>query len=165
MRGKFLTFLIIILTLQGYSQFKYLEFKLDISASFLLSSSHVVIELTNDSMGYKLKVKSTPWSTEAKYSKNKIDTIYLVSKEEVNKIGELLNEMSSEQIFKGINVNDIMIVNEGRMCKLEYGSYLDKITFSIWSPDCDTKERNIELFYQACKEILKLGKLNPKKIF
>lgn len=148
-----------------FCQFKYLQFKLDFGPSVFQQCCRIEIELKYDSLGRHLKVKSTPRNNDLYYDKNKVDTSYIVTDEQINKIGNLLNKLSSEQIFQSMDVDNLHFVNEGYICKLEYGSNFDKIKFSICIPDSETKERNLEVFYNVYKEILKLGKINPKKLF
>jgi len=73
--------------------------------------------------------------------------------------------LSSFTILKGMNPSNPIIGNDGIVANLELVVTMDKISYSIWNPSSNTKERNLEPFLAICKEILLLAKMKPKDYF
>jgi len=61
-----------------------------------------------------------------------------------------------------MNQSNPIIGNDGTGVILEIVLTMDKISYSIWSPSYNTKERNLEPFLAICKDILLLAKMKPK---
>ena len=70
--------------------------------------------------------------------------------------------LSSFEVLKGMNPSNPIIGNHGTSVILEIALPMDKISYSIWSPSCNTKERNLEPFLAICKDILLLAKMKPR---
>jgi hypothetical protein len=54
---------------------------------------------------------------------------------------------------------------DGAICSLSFGSANTQITYQVWSPDLNTRERRLEDYLKACEYIIKSAHLQPEEIW
>ena len=121
-----------------------------------------------DSVSFYLgiKKKSILNSKDCKtWLKRDPDTIIKISREDFNSVAEKVMGLSSFEVLKDMNQSNPIIGNDGTGVILEMVVTMDKISYSIWSPSYNTKERNLEPFLAICKDILLLAKMKYEDIF
>jgi len=154
------------LTLCSYvfvAQSNYLQINLEIKNS-KKKNQHVRFSLYQDSLFY-LATKTNP-AVDLKdpqtWLERDADTIIKINKSDFEKVVGMLTNLSPSKILNGMNPTNPSIGNDGSIVTLNVGIGANKISYSIWSPTNNTKERNLEQFLSICKEILSLSKRNVK---
>lgn len=150
-----------------FAQYDGLQINLEIHNPFK-KNNRLRISLYKEDSTYIVCLKNNPIFKKDDYKtwlKRDADTIIIIGKEDFNRIAEKSMNLSSSMILKGMNPSNPIIGNDGTGVILEIVVTMDKISYSIWSPDYNTKERNLEPFLAICKEILLLAKLKPKDYF
>jgi len=147
----------------SFAQYNYLQINLEIETP-KKKNHHTRFSLYQDSLFYiGIKNNSIIYNDKPEtWLKRDFDTIINIRKEDFNKIAEMSMSLSSFTILKGINPSNPIIGNDGIVANLELVVTMDKISYSIWNPSSNTKERNLEPFLAICKEIILLAKMKPK---
>ncbi len=163
---KIILFFILVLFFQtSFAQYDGLQINLEIHNPFKKNNRLRISLYKEDTSLYVIRLKNNPVFKKDDYEtwlKRDADTIIKINKENFNKISEMVMDLSSYEIFKGMNPSNPMLGNDGYVANLEIVVTMDKITYSIWSPAYNTKARNIEPFLAICNEILLLAKMKPK---
>jgi len=150
-----------------FAQYNYLQINLEIETQ-KKKNPYIRFSLYYQDSLFYISIKNNPKIYNDKpetWLKRDADTIIKISKENFNKIAEMCMNLSSYTIFKRMNPSNPIMGMDGIIVNLELVVTMDKISYSIWSPDYNTKERNLEPFLAICKEILLLAKLKPKDYF
>jgi hypothetical protein len=109
----------------------------------------------------EVSVKSNPLdSTSTKWKSTKINESYSISETEFNEIVDAVQRISCDQIKSNLGY----FGNDGTICKITFGNYFSEISYKIWTPNHETKERDLQNFLTACEVVLETGNLNPIKI-
>ncbi|GAB4459506.1 MAG: hypothetical protein Fur0028_13130 [Bacteroidales bacterium] len=159
-------FMLVLYFQASFAQYNYLQINLEIETQ-KKKNHHTRFSLYQDSLFY-IGIKNNPIIYNDKpetWLKRDFDTIIKIRKEDFNKIAEMSMSLSSFTILKGMNPSNPIIGNDGIVANLELVVTMDKISYSIWNPSSNTKERNLEPFLAICKEILLLAKMKPKDYF
>lgn len=93
-------------------------------------------------------------------SKNTKDTTFNITKQKFEEVVKAVNDISCVNIMSDIG-NDGM---DGTSSEIKFGNFGSFITYHIWLPVQQTKERNLESYLNACKLILVIAGLNPEVI-
>jgi len=158
-------FILVLNFLASFAQYNYLQINLEIQTSKKENNNIRISLYQEDSVSFFLGIKKNPILNLKDYKtwlKRDADTIIKISKEDFNLVTEKVMKLSSFEMLKGMNPSNPIIGNDGIVVILEIVITMDKISYSIWSPSNNTKERNLEPFLAICKEILLLAKMKPK---
>ena len=132
---------------------------LDVLQSRRLRYHQVQINISLLNSVAVVSVKSKAACHDKKCLKTNIDTSYSVSSNDFFKIENAVTKISSVDIeaaqLRGL---------DGVTCTIEFGQDRNLTSFTIWSPDSNTKERKLRMFLRACKLLLRTAKLNDRKI-
>jgi hypothetical protein len=161
-------FMLVLYFQASFAQVNYLQVNLEIQ-TLKKENNNVRISLyQEDSVSFFLGIKNNPILNSKDHKtwlKRDADTIIKISKEDFDLVAEKVLGLSSVEMLKGSNPSNPTIGNDGIGVILEIVVTMDKISYSIWSPSCNTKERNLEPFLAICKEILLIAKMKPKDYF
>jgi hypothetical protein len=107
----------------------------------------------------KIFISSTAKSNDPKWRYSVIDTSYVID----NKIFEEI--AAKVKIFEEINLNKAYEIGaDGSTCKITFGGNGKEISYCFWIPGVDTEKRGLTDFYNLCKEIILICKLDSKQI-
>ena len=105
-----------------------------------------------------------------KIEKNKANYTLILNKDSTKNTFEISSESFRKlkrhviQLSK-IEFSDAKLSGkDGTICKIEYGTFFSKMSYSFWSPSIETSKRGLKDFYQLCIEMVKLAKLNPEEV-
>jgi len=160
----FLMMLLFFILQNGFSQSAFFEVKLDIHHSLRINDNRIHICIYRRDTLFIVEVIDSSYNKSIGKEQVKIDTTHYIDKEQYDRIIESVKTINPNDICQNLLTEKTWIGNDGYMCKLSCGTYLNQIVMDIWSPTSDTKERNLQPFLAVCKEILSLAGLNPKKI-
>jgi len=142
---------------QTNDKIDYIGFKFYHSLRFV--NHEVSIEIIKRKSEVVVKTTSTPMNNDKEWENTKIDTSFTIDK---SKFIELTNKVSE---LNKINLNKAMIGGlDGTLCTIEFGTYGSTVSYKFWTPDCDTKERELSYFLNLCKILIETGGLEPKEI-
>jgi hypothetical protein len=110
----------------------------------------------------KIKViaKSSPTYDDKRFQYSKIDTSFLIDRGEFIKIIDLIKSISASDIYSYSTMGA-----DGSSCGISFGNFQNLISYNVWSPDINTKERRLENFMIAFKAIIEIAKIDSEKIF
>ncbi len=120
---------------------------------------HFSVKLYSKDSKYYIEVEALSDFPESKVK----DATYTLDKPEFDSIVKQALSISSEDLIKGMNVEDPYYFDDGIMCNLRVSVAQDAIAYSALSPYYDTKRRNLSVFLSVCEELLKQANINPKK--
>jgi len=118
----------------------------------------VLIE--NSGIEVKVYVSSKEIYTDTTMNKTVIDTSYVIKFQAFDKLSDAVlalpsSALMSNIVFKGLG---------GCQTEIEFGNEFNSITYNVWSPNVETKQREIEPYIAICKQVVKAGRLNFKEI-
>ena len=88
-----------------------------------------------------------------------VDTSFTIDK---SRFVELANKVIE---FNKIDLTKAIIGGlDGTECSIEFGTLRSTVAFKFWTPDYDTKKRDLSGFLSLCKIIIETGGLEPKEI-
>lgn len=138
--------------------------RLEFSHSLRIAFNNLEIALMlyygNKNDNIKVIAKSTPLYDDGSFQKSIIDTSFLIDRTEFQKIIGLIKNISANEIFSQETLGD-----DGSTCRICFGTHQNYVSYSVWSPDYNTKERRLESFMLAFKTIIELAKIDPENIF
>lgn len=104
-------------------------------------------------------VHSDPMNNDPKWLKTKINKRFKIKTNVYNKLSKNLLILTKINFDKATcNGKD------GTTCSIEIGKLGASKTYTIWSPNYDTKNRELVEYLKLCKQIIIIGKLDPKII-
>lgn len=108
-----------------------------------------------------VSVKAIPMDTVSlKWKETKQEYSFDLSLTEFEKVVASVKNINCTDITDGLGFSGF----DGTVCKIEIGGLGSGIIYKVWSPDYQTKKRNLQAFLDACKLILTTAKLDPKMI-
>lgn len=160
--------LYILFSLTAYdstAQYDFLQLSLEVGGP-TKENSYVKLTLyrkmfNEDIAQYLIDVKAVKKIKES----HLIDTTYIITKEQFNKISELAMSISSTDILKGMNPHDPTVYQDAGGCKLTLQIFQESICYNVLAPRNETKDRNLSTFLQTCEELIKTAQLKPDKVF
>ena len=136
--------------------------KFDFHHSRRIPNHHVSVDFQRYGDSIMVHVISEPMENQGEqFDKSKIDTVFELEKSEFDKVVETVQKINCSNIAAGLDYSGL----DGTTCKISHGGISTEIAYTVWTPDYETKKRNLEDFMEACKMILKTVKLDPKEIF
>lgn len=112
------------------------------------------IDIKKNQSDYKIKVK---------YQLNHqldIDTSFSITAIQFEQAINSIKKISSADIIENID----FMGKDGGTSTIDFSSFANNISYSIWEPTYDTSKRKLTSFVDACKQIIKLANLNPEEI-
>jgi hypothetical protein len=109
---------------------------------------------------YAIAVKVDPMNNAEEWRDSKIDTTYSLTSSEFDTMKALVTSISTTDILKSINGWG----EDGTYWRLSFGDLQSRISYDLWTVDYKTKERGLEKYVETCEYILKIGRLNYRKI-
>ena len=85
-----------------------------------------------------------------------------ISESDFEKVVASIRQINCTDVFNRIIAGDGG--TDGTSCAISFGNYQSTMSYKIWSPTYNAKERNLTDYVAACKVILTTAKLNPKEI-
>ena len=136
--------------------------KFELYHSRRIPNNHVLVDIQRYGDSISVHVISEPMNNQnEKWTKTRIDTTFNLEKIEFDKIVVAVKKINCGDISNGLNFTGL----DGTTCMISYGGISTGISYEVWTPNYDTKKRNLEDYMEACKLILMKAKLNPKEIF
>jgi hypothetical protein len=137
------------------------QVKFEFYHSLRIPNHHVSVEFQRYGESISVHVKSEPMKDQdSKWNDTKLDTTFELTKSDFDKIVEVVAKINCSDIVSGLDFTGL----DGTTCEITYGSYAAGVSYKVWSPDYDTKKRNLEEYLEACKLILVTANLDPKEI-
>jgi hypothetical protein len=156
--GLFFIFTNLSLT---YTQSGIDEISLRFNHSMRIPHNEVTIQIVERQDAVTIKVKSEPLlTTEKKWEHTRIDTMFKISIEVFKLLEQAVLLIDGNNVVKGLDFTGM----DGTTCEIKFGNYANAVTYQVWAVNYDTQKRKLESFLEACKLILKAGKLDPKEI-
>ncbi len=136
--------------------------KFDFYHSRRIPNHHVSVNFQRYGDSISVHVISKPMSNQSdKWNRTKIDSTFVLDKTEFDKIVQAVQKINCADIAAGLDFTGL----DGTVCEISYGGISTGISYTVWTPNYDTKKRNLEDYMEACKFILVTVKLDPKEIF
>ena len=117
----------------------------------------IVINKRKDSIN--LHLTSTPMKGHPEWEYTKRDTSFRIADSVFNQLLNSVREISSKDLEYALDEGD-----DGESCEIRYGNYQNWISYLVWTPGYNSKERKTKDFLEACRQIIKAAKLDPNKI-
>ena len=135
----------------------YIAFRF--SHSLRIPYSQVTIEIIKRQTETIVEVHSKPMNNDNEWKSSKIDKSFGI---EEKIFIELTNEVLD---LNKIDLKKALVGGvDGTECAIEFGTYGSTVTYKFWSPDYDTRKRELTDFMRLCKELIKIGGLDPSKV-
>jgi len=135
--------------------------KLNFHHSLRIPDNYVSVYFDRYGDSIHVSVKSIPKDTVSlKWKQTRRDYSFELTLTEFEKVVAAVKKINCSDIANDLGSGGL----DGTVCKIEIGGIGNGITYKVWSPDYDTKERSLQSFLDACKLILLTAKLDPKKI-
>ena len=158
-----LLMLLTSLTIETYGQDHGIYYvKFDFYHSRRIPNNHVSVEFQRFGDSISVHLISEPMNNQSEeWNETKQDSTFELEKYEFDKIVEVVQKINCTDIAAGLDFTGL----DGTTCKISYGGISTGISYKVWTPDYDTKKRNLEDYMSACKLILVTVKIEPKEIF
>ena len=144
-----------------YSQSGINEITFNFRHSLRIPDHHVTIHIENYRHEITVKVKSEPLKGyEKEWGHTRIDTTYKITADVFQQLTQSVLLIDGNSIIKRLNDRGM----DGTVCEIKFGSFQNAVSYKFWSPQYNTKQRNLDSFLDACKLIIRTGKLDPKEI-
>lgn len=157
----FLLFIGLCFSIFGQVKISKIEFKsLNV---YTLPQIETLIRIESNEIETKILVQQNSIMPDSINSLNKtllIDTIYITKTQNFEKLTSSVIAITSTNLLSNLSYEGL----QGCQTQIEYGNDFNSIIYKVWSPDKDTKARELDTYVALCKQITKLGKLNYKDI-
>ena len=159
-----LLILLVIFILTAYSSYGQIrtdEINLKFTHWLRIPNHEIIIDVIYviDRDTVLMHVQSNPMNDEPSWLHTKVDTTYRINKQQFKTLKETVQSISLEDMKKAMLGSG----TDGTLCELGFGDRQNKVTFQVWTPDYDIKERGLEKYMEACEMMLKMAKFKPKK--
>ncbi|BDD10815.1 hypothetical protein FUAX_32470 [Fulvitalea axinellae] len=135
----------------------YIAFRLD--HSMRIPNHSVTVEIINRRKDVEVNVISIPKTDDIIWQQTAVDTTFNISKKKFETIANKVRTL------RGVDLEKSIVTGlDGYRSSIEFGSYQNKITYTFWSPNLNTKERGLSDFLNLCKDIIKVGKLRRNEV-
>lgn len=119
--------------------------------------NQIIIDIQLNKNKPSLSVKSMPLNNDDQWSYSKIDTSFTISSDEFNKLTSTIEKM----LDSGLGINDTVSGKDGSEWLLQFEYKGVTKVYKAWSPDYDTKNRELNNFMENCRLIVETAKLKP----
>ena len=142
---------------QSNDKIDYIAFRFE--HSLRIPYNRVIIEMINGQSEIEVKVHSVPMNNDKQWDNTKIDKSFKI---DTKLFTDLANEVFA---LNKIDLKKAMTGGlDGTECSIEFGTFGSTVTYKFWSPDVETKNRDLTDFIRICKKMIEIGGLNPKDI-
>ena len=136
--------------------------KLDFHHSRRISNNHVSVDFQRYGDSISVHVISEPMKNyDEKWNKTKINSTFELKKNVFDQLVVAVKKINCSDIVAGLDYSGF----DGTICEISYGGISAEISYKVWTPEYETKERNLGYYMEVCKLILLTVKLEPKEIF
>lgn len=155
------TFLLVINSVLTFSQqasknIKYISYRY--SHSMRIPYSEVTIEIFKKPNYALVKVHSKAANNDKQWEYSKIKNEFKIDLKTFDKLSKKLVALNSIELNKGDGF-------DGTTSIIEFGNGNQNFKYKVWTPESNTEKRGLNYFLDCCKELILLGKLDPKEIF
>jgi len=96
---------------------------------------------------------------DKKWKYSKIDTSFYIGKNKFIELSKKTFELNK------INLNKAIVIGkDGTECSIEFGDYMNTISYKFYTPNSNTENRTLTQFLNFCKILIKTGGLKPEEI-
>jgi len=107
----------------------------------------------------KIFIESTAENDNPKWKYSVIDTSYVIENKIFEEIAIKVKNLEKIDLNKAYEIGA-----DGSTCTISFGGNGKEISYSFWIPEVDTEKRGLTDFYNLCKEIISICKLDLKQI-
>jgi hypothetical protein len=136
------------------------EIELQFNHSLRIPFNEVILKATHYNDKCILLVKVKPMNDDSNWTHTKVDTSYVINKDEFNKLKTMVSELQSTDIIKAMTGGG----TDGTLWILTFGDFQNNISYQVWTLDYKTKERGLLKYRAVCEYMLTLGQINFKKL-
>ncbi|WP_162127680.1 hypothetical protein [Flavobacterium phycosphaerae] len=156
-----ITFLLVINSVHTFSQqtnksINYICYRY--SHSMRIPYSEVTIEIFKKQKYAIVKVRSKAANNDKQWEYSKIKNEFKVDLKTFEKLTKKLVPLQTIELDKGMGF-------DGTNSEIEFGNGNKNFKYNAWTPELNTDKRGLNYFLDCCKELILLGKLDPKEIF
>lgn len=149
-----------LLSVQSFAQTK-IE-RISFKSRNVIKTPIVETSILIESSGIEVKVNvlSNEIYTDSTMNKTVIDTVYIIKYQAFDKLSDAVLSLPSSAFMANISFKGL----GGCQTEIEFGNEFNSITYNVWSPNVETKKRELEPYIAVCKQVVKAGRLNYKDI-
>ena len=151
------------IALTGFSQDGMYNIEFYFTHSLRIPMHYVDIKISKRWQEISINAKTRPLENYPQWAKSGTDTTFSLSQEQFQAIINSVKSISCLSIEKEISEQTNSLGLDGVTCKINYGIQ-DIISYTIWSPDVETKKRGLTNFLNCCNLIIKTAGLDAKKV-
>lgn len=106
-------------------------------------------------------VRSEAMNNDKTWAYSVIDTSFLIDKEIFEGLSHELSFLTQMDLRRPFLIDAGL---DGTTCVIEFGCYGNTVSYKFWTPDSGTAPRGLTKFLELCKEIIRIGGLDPDEI-
>lgn len=160
MKLFFALFFLTILGTASAQKSEIFNVKFILEHSRRISNNHVSVDFRHFGDSIRAYVKCIPMDTSSpKWKETILDTSFQITVIEFENIIASVRKINCNDIINGAGYCG----KDGYYCEIEMG-ICNSISYKVWSPEYNTKERNLQAYLNAAKLIIIAAKLDPNKI-
>jgi hypothetical protein len=118
------------------------------------------IMVENSGVEVKVNVVSKEIHADSINNRTTIDTTYIVKYQVFGKLSDAVLALPSSALMTNISFKGL----GGCQTSVEFGNEFNSITYNVWSPNVETKQRQLDPYIAVAKLLIKAGKLNYKDL-
>jgi len=148
----------------GQTKHEWIDIKLNIKHSKRIPNNFVEISIERNRVNKKVvnvEIKSKPFKGAKGWENSSIDTVFTASLENYSKIVESIKYLKQEDFYNNFSLMGV----DGYNAILTFGSSSNSITYNVFSPTFNTKNRKLNPFLETCELIVDYVDLNFENIF
>lgn len=149
-----------LISLQSFAQTKIerISFKSRNVIKTPIVETSILVE--NSGVEVKVYVYSKNIFPDTVDNKVVIDTVYTIKYQAFDKLSDAVLSLPSSAFMSNITFKGL----GGCQTEIEFGNEFNSIAYNVWSPNVETKQRELDPYIAVCKQVVKAGKLNYKDI-
>ena len=147
----------------SFAQDEIYDISFHYSHSLRIPNHYVDVEITRRGDELQLHVATKALSGSKEWSRENIDTAFVITKEQFASLTTAVRKISCINIAKEIGT--FSTGEDGNTCEIKFGSFQNSMTYKIWTPDYETTERGLTDFYNCCLLIAKTARLKSTILF
>jgi hypothetical protein len=120
--------------------------------------SEITIEIFKKQNYAIVKVSSKAANDDKQWEYSKIKNEFKIDIKTFEKLSKKLVAIKTIELDKGEGF-------DGTKSVIEFGNGSQNLKYNVWTPESNTDKRGLNYFLDCCKELILLGKLDPKEIF
>lgn len=163
MKKKLTIIIVLLSSLTSFGQDEIYNISFHYTHSLRIPNHYIDIEVSRRGNELKLHVNTKAVIESKEWSRENIDTTFIITKEQFTSLTAAVRKISCTNIAKEIGT--FSTGEDGNTCEITYGSFQNSITYKIWSPDYETSDRGLADFYNCCLLIAKTARLKPTILF